>query len=124
MARPKTKQETKRSLRVDIRLTKDEQSRLFQQATMRGLTVSDFIRLAVLDSKPVLKQVDSSRIAFIKGHEELRKIGVNINQIAKQINMDRKSGQIPAIPADVITGALYGIQTLSDHLLKILSGGH
>lgn len=91
---------------------------------MRGLTVSDFIRLAVLDSKPVLKQVDSSRIAFIKGHEELRKIGVNINQIAKQINMDRKSGQIPAIPADVITGALYGIQTLSDHLLKILSGGH
>lgn len=113
----------KRSLRVDIRLTPDEQARLFLQAKERGLSVSDLIRLAVLDSKPVLKQTDSSRAAFIKGQEELRKIGININQIAKQINTDHKAGRIPAISPDVITGALYGVQTLSDHLLKLLSGG-
>jgi len=124
MTRPKKIDGTKRVLRVDIRLTKLEQDRLFQKATERGLTISDFIRLAVLDSKPVLKQTDSSREMFIKGREELRKIGVNINQIAKQINTDRKAGQTPAIPAEAITGALYGVQTLSDHLLKILSGGH
>jgi len=124
MTRPKKIDGTRRTLRVDIRLNSLEQHRLFQQATSRGLSVSDYIRLTVLDSKPLLNQTDPGRASLIKGLGELGKIGSNINQIAKQINTDHKAGRIPAIPADVITGALYGVQTLSDHLLKILSAGH
>jgi len=123
VARPEKKLETKRNLRFDLRLTSEEQKRLFQAAAARGLTVSDYIRLTVLESKPVLKQADSRRDALIKGLGELGKVGSNINQIARHMNTNRKAGQIPSVSPDIISGALYGVQTLSNHLLKLLSGG-
>ena len=114
MARPKKKVGTFRTLRLEIRLTENEQKALFTKATESGLTMSDYVRLTVLNSPPIQKKAEPERAALIKGLCQLGKIGSVINQVAQ--------GHFVSDAA--ITAALDGVKTLSDQLINILSSGH
>lgn len=113
----------RRRNRLHIRLTDEEETRLNEQATEQGLTVSDLVRSAALDSKPQLKKADPERAALIRGLGELGKIGSNVNQIAHELHRERIAGQGPRVPGNVIETVLHAILTLSNHLIKLLTGG-
>jgi len=124
MGRPHSAADTRRVIRLHIRLTALEELRLLELATERGLTISDFVRGIVLNSTPVLKKSDPERIALVRGLGELGKIGSNINQIAHELHRERITGMGPRVPDDVIAASLFGVNTLSRHLLSLLTGGH
>jgi len=124
MARPVKSIEEKRTLRFDIRLTPAEQSRLSGRAAADGLSMSDYIRVTVLNSKPVANRIDPKRAPIIQGLGQLGKIGSNLNQIAHELNLERIAGRGGQVSAGRIRTALDDLKTISDHLLNILGRGH
>ena len=70
----------KRTARLELRLTFEEKEKLSKMAQERGKTVAQIIRELVINDKLVTKTDIQTVI-------ELKRIGNNINQIAKQINL-------------------------------------
>lgn len=70
----------KRTARLELRLTFEEKEKLSKMAQERGKTIAQIIRELVLNDKLVTKTDVQTVI-------ELKRIGNNINQIAKQINL-------------------------------------
>jgi hypothetical protein len=62
-------------------------------------------------------------VILIRGLGELGKIGSNINQIAHELHRERIAGIGRNVPDVLIASALQGIQTLSVHLIHLLSDG-
>lgn len=88
MARPKVNEQEKRIIQVNIRLTVDEGKRLNEYAASSGMTPANWIRQTVFTGKipPTrLSQLDAAI------YYELKKIGVNVNQVTHKINQ----GEIP-----------------------------
>lgn len=84
------KQSEKVSNRTEIvacRYTKSEKERIENQAKTAGYKVSNYIRKVVLNNK-------ITPYSDIKTAYELNKIGVNINQIAKEIHIYRDDKNI------------------------------
>ncbi len=75
-----------RAVRITARFSEDERELLVRQAETVCLTVSEYIRAAVLGADyrpPLSKELCSSLLAL---HRELTKQGSNLNQIARQLN--------------------------------------
>ena len=70
----------KRTARLELRLTFEEKEKLSKMAQERGKTVAQIIRELVINDKLVTKTDIQTVI-------ELKRIGNNIYQIAKQINL-------------------------------------
>jgi hypothetical protein len=83
MARPNITPEQKRSINFTIRLTPDEQRQLEKVAGICGKTPAVVIRNKVFKGKfpePKLPKID------LNTYLELKKIGGNLNQLAKMAN--------------------------------------
>lgn len=83
MGRPKLEAGIKRSRRVNFRLTAHELKTLLELSVNCGLSPGAFIRERLFNGrfpKPLPAKVDLSTYA------ELKKIGTNINQIARLMN--------------------------------------
>lgn len=88
MARPKTDLENKRSFKVTVRFNHKERLMIEQAARECGMSVYLVVRHKLLKGKfpePKIARLDIALYA------ELKKIGVNINQLAKHAN----SGMFP-----------------------------
>lgn len=83
MARPTKAPEERRSEQINIGLSPIELARVRDRAGQLETTVTDFVRSAALN-KP-LRVEHSTAPDFITRHE-LRRIGVNLNQIAHALN--------------------------------------
>ena len=83
MARPKKDPTHCRTEQVNIRLSPTELSRLQEKADTAQTTLTAFVRAAAT-SKPVRAMPSSSEDFELRA--ELRRIGVNLNQIAKSLN--------------------------------------
>lgn len=70
----------KRTSRLELRLTLEEKDRLFKKAQENDKTIAQYIREVALNDKLVTKTDIQTVI-------ELKRIGNNLNQIAKQINL-------------------------------------
>jgi predicted DNA-binding protein len=79
MKKDKKKKE-KREVEVKVRLTAEEKEEIKRLAKEEGLTISQYIRKQALK-----KQVETGEIKEFK--YEVRKIGVNINQMAWALNV-------------------------------------
>lgn len=97
MARPKADPMEVRSGQVKFRLSAIERAQLETRAEQAGKTVTDFARTAAL-GKP-LKVVQHAS-PDMETRTELRRIGVNLNQIAKRLN--QTGGHAPAALLEVI----------------------
>ncbi len=60
--------------------------------------MSDYVRVTVLNSTPVLKQIDPERAALITGLGQLGKIGSNVNQIARELHLKGSPGRVDRFP--------------------------
>lgn len=74
--------------RITIRLSETEFDRLKEESDRAGLSLSSYVRLALLQAKPARRArrppFEKALLSRILG--ELGKIGSNINQIARGLN--------------------------------------
>ena len=123
MKRNDSQQPWYRTRRLHIRLTSEEKKQLAELAKEHGLTISDFVRVTITRSKPVMQKAKPVREALIRTLAELGKVGSNVNQIAHQLNRERMIGNGHNVPDQIIERALYGVKSLSDQLISILKDG-
>lgn len=64
---------------IKVRLTKEEKERLAKRVKLEGISLSTYVRKSILGENIVSKT--DIQVVF-----ELKKIGVNINQLAKHVN--------------------------------------
>ena len=85
----KKTQNTVRSRHVSFRLSAEEHFRLVDKAHRSGLSVGDFLRTRALGArkrKPSVVEIAGAVPQEISLVTQLRKIGVNVNQIAHHCN--------------------------------------
>ena len=88
MARPRIDDNAKKTYRLIIRLSADERKSVETVARSKGLKAYAYGRLRLLDGrvqKTVLAEIDQAV------YLELKKIGVNVNQLTRVAN----SGRLP-----------------------------
>jgi hypothetical protein len=110
MGRPRVDDQSKRVVQVNIRLTEGEYKKANEYAEASRLSPANWIRHKVFTGKfPSMKisPLDS------KIYYELRKMGVNLNQITHKINQ----GELP--PEYLLF--TFRVTDLLDKILKILS---
>ena len=86
MARPKKQEHERRSARIPpIDVTEAERTLVESQARAAGLSVTEYSRQRVLSGKVTAAPTRDTASLIT----ELNRIGVNLNQIARQINRGR-----------------------------------
>lgn len=87
MARPSKTTEEIKSIRFTIHLNQKQSERILKKAEINGLSISAYFRESALSS-------DDTRLPRIRRETilEIRKIGINVNQIARHINEVQKMG--------------------------------
>ena len=104
--------DAKKTKNVHVRLTPDELALLEERSARTGRTMSDLIRAALKKQKIVeLPHAD-----FAEAVVQLRRIGNNLNQIARAVNMGEV--HIPEIKT-----VLSEIVAIDRRMNSILSGG-
>lgn len=103
MARPRKDEHEKRNEVVRLRLTLAEHEHVRSQAETAGVTVSEFLRRRALGY--IVPQARVRRGADPMLLNELNRIGVNLNQIARNQN----SGRPERLDAEVVLDELRGV---------------
>ena len=109
MPRPRKEPDDRRSETLAIRLTVAERIRVEQAAFAAGLSASEYARSLVLAGRVVLRQ---NRALNHAAFEELRRIGVNLNQLTR---LAHQRQQLPAELTEVFA-------TLDRLLVRELDG--
>jgi hypothetical protein len=84
-----------RPLKLTVRLTADDGDGLAQEASAMGLTPNGWAAALVrhrLHGKPTFPRVEAIALIAIQG--EVRRIGVNVNQIARALNTAVIEGKV------------------------------
>jgi hypothetical protein len=88
MGRPRVNVSDKRLVQVNIRLTVEENRKLNEFALASGLSPANWIRAKIFTGKlPAVKMSPMDASLYL----ELRRIGVNLNQVTHKIN----AGEFP-----------------------------
>lgn len=82
------KKKMTRNIIIKFRVNENERDSIATQALEVGMTVSDFIRLRTLNSR--LRKSSAHRDKI----RELARIGANINQIARWVNVNKKHAEV------------------------------
>ena len=109
MARPKIDPVDRRTEQVNLALSPIELGKLKAKASQADKTVTAFVRAAALGQRV---SVTKSTAPDFATRDELRRIGVNLNQIAKALNA-RQDG----LPASLVS-ACEKLDTLFDQWLN------
>lgn len=83
MARPTIPPHERSMKQVNVRLTPEQFARLTEKAEQAGTTVSGFMRDAAMGKRVAVKRTTAPDFLT---RNELRRIGVNLNQIAHAMN--------------------------------------
>lgn len=109
MSRPRIKEQDKRIVQVNIRLTIEENAKVNEYATSSGISPANWIRKKVFTGKAPTAKLSPLDISV---YQELRKIGVNLNQAAHKLNQGDFPKDLSMIQLDLIV--------LLKRILKIL----
>ena len=89
MARPKKEKHERRTASTRTDLTVAEKEYLREQAALAGMTEAEYVRRRILGHQvsPAPRQVDAVLMAALIN--EVNRLGVNVNQLARAANTDR-----------------------------------
>ena len=93
MARPKKDAEERRASPLSIRLTDDERAQIEESSIKAGMSASEYVRMLALGGRIVIAE---RRFLDPAVFDELRRIGVNLNQLTKLAHV--KENMPPALP--------------------------
>lgn len=74
--------------KISVCFSEDQKNNIELNAAMAGITVSSYIRNAVSSSKPPIRKFDKAMMV------QISKIGNNLNQIARYVNLNKSIDQI------------------------------
>lgn len=74
--------------KISVRFSEDQKNNIELNAAIAGITVSSYIRNAVFSSKPPIHKFDKAMMV------QISKIGNNLNQIARYVNLNKSIDQI------------------------------
>ena len=111
IARPKTPDPLKKTEALRVRLTVEERALLMENAAKAGLSSSEFLRRAAFNQKITLPPPSGVDFAT---RQELSRIGINLNQIAKVMN---SGGTMNSAHVDAVAEKL---DVLFDHIFTEL----
>lgn len=100
---------TKKTERLQLRFSPEEKKMLIEKSAEARMTVSDYIA-ALVENKKITVVENIPDLIY-----EVRKIGVNINQIAHIANSQRY------IDNELLTKAIQGLNEIKSLVQKILS---
>jgi len=110
MARPKKQPGERRTRRINPRFTPAEHAQVEQAAARAGMSAAEYVRAQTLKGRVTLQH---HRTLDPAAFDELRRIGVNLNQLARIAN---QSGRVPG----ELGKALTQLETI---LTRELGGG-
>ena len=108
MARPKKPTSDKREQWIKARVSPAEHAELLVRAAGAGLSPSEFLRRAALSGEVVVEQPREGDFETV---DQLRRIGVNLNQLARVAN---RTGYMP----DGLEEALARVDQLLDRMIE------
>lgn len=108
MSRPRLETEVRRDAQLRVRLTAGELAALQAEAAQTGIAFPDFVRQRALTGRVV---VDRGRTLDAETWRELRRIGVNLNQIARFLN---------GTPGPVAPPLLASVRRCTEQLTSLL----
>lgn len=119
----RTKSEARqRTAVVGVRVTPDEREELEVAATAANLSLAAFLR-----ERGLGRQTDRSQVrrspeldALINLQQEVRRIGVNVNQIAHGVNRDRLAYGIGGASSEDIHAIQSELRKLSEMIVEAL----
>lgn len=126
MARLTKSPEVRRSETIEIRVTADEKAAIKTNAHNCGMNTSDFLRdLGLLkNTKPAMRNKSNvSRELLIELKGSIGKLGSNVNQIAREVNRRRLTGE-SSVPDYYILNAMAKVDSAMQQLLELLGYGH
>ena len=109
MARPKKPTSDKRAQWIKARVSPAEHAEILLHAAKASLSSSEFLRRAALSTEVVVQQSASADFETV---DQLRRIGVNLNQLARVAN---KTGYMP----DGLEEALAKVDQLLDRMIEL-----
>ena len=116
MARPKIDPMKRRTAQVSVAVSPAELAALQEKADRAGMNVTAFTRASALSRK--LPAPSTASPVDFETRAELRRIGTNLNQIAKAMNAGRDG-----IPAS-LTATCQKLDALFDRIMPDGSQGH
>lgn len=108
MGRPKKQTDDKRAQWIRARVSPAEHARVLTRAAQAGLSSSDFVRRSALSSQPVVAEAAAADFELT---DQLRRIGVNLNQLTRVAN---RTGFMP----DGLDEALARLSVLLDRMVE------
>lgn len=102
---------TGKDRRINFRLNAAEYSAVQEAAAKAGMTVSAFFRSLSLEGaglRPVFNDKDRAILFLL--HEDMRKIGVNLNQVVRSLNAGR------VVDPEEVKIALRNVKIIADEL--------
>jgi hypothetical protein len=103
MVRPAKAADVRRIRGAGVRFTADEYAAVLAKASASGVSLSEFLRLAALN-RPMPRKAaagPASSTSFVIANE-LRRVGVNLNQIARLSHMGiEHEGELQPLLADI-----------------------
>ncbi|MEO6520340.1 MAG: hypothetical protein ABIN91_01575 [Mucilaginibacter sp.] len=109
----------KRDAVFRFRVTPAEKEIIRQNAASEGLSISDYIRKRADETSPGI-----DRHTLIRLLAETGKQGSNLNQIARALNIEIKTGEAAKIDPGIINRTLQEITRLTNELLEVIKHGH
>ena len=109
MARPKKPTTDKRAQGIKARVSPAEHAEILLRAAGANLSSSEFLRRAALSTEVVVHEPASADFETV---DQLRRIGVNLNQLARVAN---KTGHMP----DGLEEALAKVDQLLDGMIEL-----
>jgi hypothetical protein len=99
MARPKINDIDKRTVQVNIRLTNYENTKVNEYATASGLSPANWVRAKIFTGKfPPVKMSPLD----VSIYQELKRIGVNLNQATHKINQGDFPKEYPVLQLQLL----------------------
>lgn len=88
------KENRKRDKILQLRLSEEEHEKLAELCESVSTTKSNLIRSFIHKGKPIIPVSLQSQRELEKLYQAINRIGVNVNQIAKQLNTANKRGDV------------------------------
>lgn len=102
--------------RIRLSLQSDECRRLYELASSQNCSVSEFVRRFIIGDEK-MRTVILNRDAILDVFQELRRQGVNLNQIAKIMNSHGVNESLVLHAVDLIEEEIDKIHYMLEHLV-------
>lgn len=112
-----------RTVTVRVRVTLSEKQKLIQQAEDSGVSISDWLRLKTVGSKPLMRKQTPENELLLKFLAAFGRCSSNLNQLQRMLNRKQYSDEFE-MPLASIHHLLNDMKIITGQLRDTFNHGH